>query len=66
MAKLLKTAPLNDGTEGKRFAWGLYRKRQHKKRYGIVSGPSMLAIHTGKRSLYIERRAGRPLCRFAG
>jgi len=65
--KLTKSLPLDDGTDGKRFPWGLYRKRLKKTRYGIKSGPSMLAIHTGRRSLYIEKKAPlRYLHNFAG
>ncbi len=53
----MKSSPLNDGTTGKRFAWGLYRKRSRKARYGVNFGPTMVGIHTGKRSLYIERKS---------
>ena len=67
MAKLLKAAPLNDGTEGKRFAWGLYRKRAVKSRWGVSAGPTMTGVHVGRRSLYIERKAAvRHLHNFAG
>jgi hypothetical protein len=67
MAKLVKTAELNDGTQGKRFAWGLYRKRVLKSRWGITTGPTMTGIHAGRRSLYIERKAPlRYLHNFAG
>jgi hypothetical protein len=67
MAKLLKTAPLHDGTNGKRFAWGLYRKRAIKSRWGVSTGPTMTGIHAGRRSLYVERKAAaRYLHNFAG
>ena len=67
MAKLVKTAGLNDGTQGKRFSWGLYRKRAVKSRWGISTGPTMTGIHCGKRSLYVERKAAvRHLHHFAG
>jgi hypothetical protein len=65
--KLSKSLPLGDGTDGKRFPWGLYRKRQKKTRYGIKFGPTMLAIHSGRRSLYIEKKAPlKYLHNFAG
>ena len=67
MAKLVKTAGLNDGTQGKRFAWGLYRKRAVKTRWGVSTGPTMTGIHCGRRSLYVERKAAvRHLHHFAG
>ena len=73
MAKFKKAvigSPLNDGTTGRRYSWGLWRKRKagpNKARYGIQSGPTMLAIHTGRRSLYIEKKAPlRYLHNFAG
>jgi hypothetical protein len=67
MAKLVKTAGLNDGTQGKRFSWGLYRVRAVKSRWGISTGPTMTGIHCGKRSLYVERKAAvRHLYHFAG
>ena len=67
MAKLVKTAKLNDGTTGRRFAWGLYRVRAVKSRWGIIKGPTMTGIHAGRRSLYIERKAAvRYLHNFAG
>ena len=52
----MKTSPLNDGTTGKRFSWGLYRKRSCKARYGVKFGPTMVGINAGTRSLYIERK----------
>jgi hypothetical protein len=67
MAKLVKTAGLNDGTNGKRFAWGLYRKRSVKSRWGISTGPTMTGFHMGRRSLYVEHRAAiKRLHHFAG
>jgi len=70
MAKFKKAivgSPLNDGTTGRRYSWGLWRKRKAQTRYGIKTGPTMLAIHTGKRSLYIEKKAPlRYLHNFAG
>jgi hypothetical protein len=67
MAKLTKAAPLNDGTEGKRFAWGLYRKRAVISRWGVSTGPTMTGIHAGRRSLYIQRKSAvRYLHNFAG
>jgi hypothetical protein len=69
MAKLVKTAELNDGTTGRRFSWGLYRirDRSRKTRYGIKFGPTMVGFHMGIHSLYIERRkATKYLHNFAG
>ena len=70
MARLVgKTAALNDGTTGKRFAWGLYRvrDRSRKTRYGIKFGPTMVGFHMGIRSLYVERKAAiKRLHHFAG
>ena len=64
---MFKRSPLNDGTHGYRYSWGLTRKRVAKKRYGISTGPVMTAIHAGKRSVYIERRNPvRYLHNFAG
>ncbi len=59
MAKFKKAivgSPLNDGTTGRRYSWGLWRKRKSQSRYGIKSGPTMLAIHAGLPSLYIEKK----------
>jgi hypothetical protein len=55
----MKSLPLNDGTNGRRFSWGLYRKRDRsrKTRYGVNFGPTMVGIHAGIRSLYIERKS---------
>ena len=68
MARLVgKTAALNDGTNGKRFAWGLYRKRAVKSRWGVSTGPTMTGFHMGRRSLYVEHRAAtKRLHHFAG
>ncbi len=68
MARLVgKTAALNDGTNGKRFAWGLYRKRAVKSRWGVSTGPTMTGFHVGRRSLYVEHRAAiKRLHHFAG
>ena len=70
MAKVKKAivgSPLNDGTTGRRYSWGLWRKRKTQTRYGIKSGPTMLAVHSGRRSLYIEKHAPlRYLHNFAG
>ena len=33
---MFKRSPLNDGTQGYRFSWGLTRKRVAKKKYGIT------------------------------
>jgi hypothetical protein len=65
----MKTSPLNDGTTGKRFSWGLYRvrNRSRKTRYGVKFGPTMVGFHMGIRSLYIERRSpAKFLHNFAG
>jgi len=53
---MFKRAALNDGTKGYRYSWGLTRKRSVKKRYGVASGKTMFAVHTGLRSLYIEKK----------
>ena len=64
---MFKRSPLNDGTQGYRYSWGLTRKRSIKRRYGISTGPVMTAIHAGKRSVYIERKNPvRYLHNFAG
>ena len=64
---MFKRSPLNDGTQGYRYSWGLTRKRSKKRRYGIDTGPVMTGIHTGKRSIYIERKIPvRYLHNFAG
>lgn len=64
---MIKRSPLNDGTAGYRYGWGLTRKRVSKKRYGITAGPVMTAIHVGRRSVYIERRSPvKMLWNFAG
>jgi hypothetical protein len=64
---MFKRIKLTDGTTGYRYSWGLTRKRVTKKRYGISAGPVMLAIHAGKRSVYIERKNPvRYLHNFAG
>ena len=64
----MKTASLNDGTLGKRYPWGLVRTRTTKRRYGVTNGPVMLGIHTGYKSVYIQRPflGKRRLHSFAG
>jgi hypothetical protein len=60
--------PLNDGTQGFRFRFGkvkgLYRKRAFLKRKLALTtqGDTTVALHMGKRSLYVEYR---PLRKFA-
>ena len=68
MARLLgKTASLDDGTNGKRFSWGLYRKRLKKSRWGVSTGPTMTGLHVGRRSLYVEHNGAiKRLHHFAG
>ena len=64
---MFKRSPLNDGTQGYRYSWGLTRKRVAKKRYGITFGPTMVGTHYGKRSVYIERKSpANLLWNFAG
>lgn len=64
---MFKRSPLNDGTTGYRYSWGLTRKRVAKKRYGITFGPTMVGTHYGLRSVYIERKSpANMLWNFAG
>lgn len=69
---LIKTAPLNDGTQGNRFVVlgtikGIYRKRSVKNRLGITKGVTTIGLHLGKRSLFWEhKRALRQFYRIAG
>ena len=69
---LIKTAPLNDGTQGNRFVVlgtnkGIYRKRSVKNRLGITKGVTTIGLHFGKRSLFWEhKRALRQFYRIAG
>ena len=63
---MFKSTPLNDGTRGYRYSWGLTRKRQARKRYGVANGKTMLGFHTGLRSLYVEKKHPlKPLWNFA-
>lgn len=71
----IATKPLNDRTQGFRFnvlgLKGLTRKRKHKSRgWSIERKDSMLQLHMGKRSVYIEQRQNRSTDRrirhFAG
>ncbi len=70
MAKFSKAivgSPINDGTTGRRYSWGLYRKRAAKSRWGVTTGPTMTGVHIGRRSLYVEHRAAvKRLHHFAG
>lgn len=69
---IIKTAPLNDGTQGNRFVVlgtikGIYRKRSVKNRLGITKGVTTIGLHLGKRSLFWEhKRALRQFYRIAG
>ena len=57
---MFKIRKLNDGTRGYRWAHGIVRRRLRIKRWGIVmKGKTFIAIHAGRNSLYIERRAPR-------
>ena len=63
----MRKLPLNDGTVGNRYPWGLTRKRGTKQRFGITFGKTMYGYHFGKRSVYIERSAPlKYLWNFAG
>ena len=59
---IFKTRPLNDRTNGFRFDVmgfkGVYRKRKTQSRKLSIdsSGETFIAIHMGKRSLYLEQR----------
>lgn len=72
---ILATKPLNDRTKGFRFnvlgIKGLTRKRRTLSRgWRVEHKPCTTAIHMGKRSVYIERKANRRTTRaikhFAG
>ena len=70
----IATKALKDGTNGFRFnvcgVKGLTRKRIFKRRWGIAKGKSMVSLHIGKRSVYIERKTnktkGKRIRHFAG
>jgi len=75
MFVLFATKPLNDRTTGARFnvfgIKGLYRKRKALRRgFKINKGKSMTAVHVGKRTVYLERKANKisikALHHFAG
>ena len=75
MFVLFATKPLNDNTSGARFnafgIKGLYRKRKALSRgFKINKGKSMTAVHVGKRTVYLERKANKlsikALHHFAG
>jgi hypothetical protein len=58
---LIKTAPLNDGTQGFRFVVlgtisGFYRKRSTKNRYELTKGVATIGAHFGKRSIACNYR----------
>jgi len=55
MKSIITKQPLNDGTKGFRFNWGLYRKRRSFNRYGVIKGDSMTGYHFGKRSIYVQK-----------
>ncbi len=71
--KLLTTKPLNDGSTGARFALslplvgqvtGIYRKRLTKSRgWKIERLSKMVALHLGKRTLYVEQLRNRKTAR---
>ena len=56
----IATKPLHDGTNGFRFnvcgVKGLTRKRLRKRRWGVTKGKAMVALHIGRRSVYIEKK----------
>lgn len=70
----IATKALKDGTQGFRFnvcgVKGLTRKRLRKRRWGIAKGKSMVSLHIGLRSVYIERKTnktkGKRIRHFAG
>jgi hypothetical protein len=33
----------------------IYRKRVHKRRYGVSSGRSFIGLHVGRRSYYLAK-----------
>jgi hypothetical protein len=37
----------------------IYRKRMHKKRYGLSSGRSFIGVHMGRRSWYMSKFPGK-------
>tara|TARA_R110000824_G_scaffold216347_2_gene403011 strand:- start:900 stop:1109 length:210 start_codon:yes stop_codon:yes gene_type:complete len=58
---MIKIKELNDRTNGFRFkvlgVTGLTRKRQSgNRKYGFHSGGTMVGVHMGRRSIYIERK----------
>jgi len=77
---MFKVASNNDGSNGFRFVVpfikGLYRKRLTKnaraiqeKFFGIKKGKTMVGVHLGKRSVYLQRlnpAKHRKLYKFAG
>lgn len=73
MFVIFATKGLNDGTKGFRFNFvgqkGLFRSRKNKSRGWKVerTNPCMIAVHMGKRSVYLEHEAtARVLRHFAG
>ena len=71
MFALIATKPLNDDTNGFRFnvlgMKGLTRKRITKSRgYKITKGNCMTALHFGKRTIYLEKKANRSTKRKVG
>ena len=75
MFVLFATKPLNDGTTGFRFNFvgvkGLTRKRKTLSRgFKLQRATCMLALHMGKRSVYIEHKPNqkteRRFHKFAG
>tara|TARA_B100001758_G_C18340260_1_gene573927 strand:- start:44 stop:283 length:240 start_codon:yes stop_codon:yes gene_type:complete len=79
MFVILATKPLNDGTKGFRFHFGIringkilgkkgiYRKRSTVNRQGKSIGDIMNGYHFGKRSVYFEQTTPkRKLYHFAG
>ena len=49
---------LADGTQGCRFkvlgVAGLTRRKKFQRRYAVICGSTMLGVHIGKRSFYVE------------
>ena len=70
----IATKPLNDRTQGFRFnicgVKGLTRKRISIRRWGWDKGKSMVSVHLGRRSVYLERSTnktkGKRIRHFAG
>jgi hypothetical protein len=67
----MKFKYLSDGTTGfrytSRFLKGLVRLRSTKRRWGVTSQDCMIAVHTGRLSVYVQRpKPSRRLHHFAG